>query len=99
MSVSDLKGITFMKSKIKGKKYTALLKDGSKVHFGSSDHEHFKDTVPKSLGGGVWSHKNHNDKGRRRSYRNRHGKIKTKSGKLAYRVKFSPAWFSYNFLW
>ena len=80
-------------------KYTAILKNGRRVNFGHSDYQQYKDTVPKNLGGGKWSSKNHLDPERRRSYRSRHGAISTKTGQSAYTVKLSPAWFSYYLLW
>jgi len=85
------------------KKYTAIIpqKGGrdKRVSFGHKDYEHFKDSVPKSLGGGKWSHKDHGDKARRSSYRSRHGALKCKDGKRCIEKKYSPAWFSYYFLW
>lgn len=80
-------------------KYTAIMKDGKKVKFGHQDYEQYKDSVPKRLGGGKWSHKDHGDTKRRKNYRSRHSGVRTKSGTAAYRKKYSPAWFSYNFLW
>lgn len=81
------------------KKYTAIMDDDTKVHFGDRRYQHYKDTTPKSLGGGLWSHKDHGDKARRKNYRARHSGMKTKSGRTAYRVKYSPSWFSYYYLW
>lgn len=80
-------------------KYTAILKTGKRVNFGHRDYQQYKDSVPVSKGGGKWKHKNHNDSVRRSSYRARHGGIITKSGKYAHQVKYSPAWFSYYYLW
>jgi len=80
-------------------KYTAYLKSGKKVNFGDSNYQHYKDSVPRSLGGGLWSHKNHLDPERRRLYRLRHGGIVTKSGESACKIKYSACWFSYNYLW
>lgn len=80
-------------------KYTAVMKDGSRVRFGDSRYQQYRDSVPRSMGGGQWSHLDHNDAARRRGYRNRHGGIKTKSGMAAYKVKYSPSWFSYYYLW
>lgn len=80
-------------------KYTAVMNDDRVVHFGHKDYEHYKDSVPKSMGGGIWAHKNHSDTKRRDNYRRRHAAIKTKSGKPAYRIKYSPSWFSYYYLW
>lgn len=80
-------------------KYTAVLKNGRRVNFGARNYEHYKDTVPVSLGGGRWSHKNHNDSTRRANYRKRHEGIITKNGTPAFKVKLSPSWFSYHYLW
>ena len=81
------------------KKYTAILNDGTKVHFGHQDYQHYKDSVPERLGGGIWSHYDHLDKTRRANYRKRHGAQKTKSGRKAHTIKYSPSWFSYYYLW
>lgn len=80
-------------------KYTAVMKNGKRVNFGHRDYEHYRDSVPQSMGGGRWSHKDHGDAKRRQNYRKRHAGVKTKSGKPAYRVKYSPSWFSYHYLW
>lgn len=87
----DLKG--FRKSKRDGKKYDAILvnkKTGKTTHvpFGASSYEHYRD----STGEGVWTHQNHLDEKRRKSYRARHvGFLKE-----GY---YSPGFFSYNKLW
>lgn len=89
------KGTKFIKGQ-NFKKYTALVPiNGSikKVSFGDTRYEHYKDSVPKELGGGLWSHKDHNDKERRKNYRLRHG------AQGYQHRKNSPAWFSYYFLW
>ena len=80
------KGITFKKGP-GFKKYTAIFPDGKRVTFGDVRYEHYKDRVPKSLGGKVWSHKNHNDSKRRENYRKRHRGVLLKSGKAAYQKK------------
>lgn len=80
-------------------KYTAIMKDGKRVSFGHKDYQHFKDSVPKSMGGGLWSHKDHGDKKRRANYRKRHAGVLNKEGKPAYKIKYTPAWFSYYYLW
>ena len=92
------KGIIFKKG-VGTKKYTAILPSGKKVHFGHSDYEHYKDSVPKKLGGGIWSHKNHLDPQRRKNYRKRHGGMMCKDGTKCISKRYSPAWFSYYFLW
>ena len=81
------------------KKYTAFMKNGTRIHFGDQRYQHYRDSVPKSMGGGLWSSKDHGDTKRRQNYRSRHAGMKTKSGKNAYQVKYSPSWFSYHYLW
>lgn len=80
-------------------KYTAIMKDGKRVNFGHRDYQQFKDSVPKSMGGGLWSNKDHSDPKRRDNYRRRHAGVSTKNGIPAYKVKYSPSWFSYHYLW
>lgn len=80
-------------------KYTAIMKDGKRVSFGHRDYQQYKDSVPVSMGGGIWTAKNHLDLKRRSNYRQRHAKVLTKSGSPAYKVKYSPSWFSYHYLW
>ena len=92
------KGIYFTVPSNK-KKYTAHLPSGKKVSFGAKGYEHYKDWVPKRLGGKRWSHKDHMDSKRRKNYRRRHGSIRLKDGRKAVNVKYSPAWFSYWYLW
>jgi len=80
------------------KKYQAILPDGSKVSFGDRRYEHYKDSVPVTQGGGLYSHLNHLDKQRRKRYRTRHANIMV-NNKRAIDIKYSPAWFSYHYLW
>ena len=94
----DLKGVRFQRGPDRYK-YTAILPNGKRVHFGHKDYQHYKDSVPKSLGGKLWSKLDHNDKKRRDNYRKRHGGVLTKDGSKAYQRKYSPSWFSYYFLW
>ncbi len=81
----------FEKATRKNKKYKAILKDKDgnekSVHFGSTSYEQYKDTT----GLGIWSHKDHNDEKRRSNFRSRMGK--------AAKKKYSPAFFSYHYLW
>ena len=76
----------------KNYKYTAIIKD-KKVNFGDKRYEHYHDKI------GLYSHLDHNDKKRRANYRKRHSAILTKDGKKAISIKYSPAWFSYRYLW
>jgi len=98
MSSASLKGVKFVKGS-GNHKYTAILPSGKRVSFGHRDYQQYKDSVPVRLGGGLWSHKNHLDKTRRDSYRKRHGGMRCKNGDSCIGVKYSPAWFSYHFLW
>jgi len=88
------------------KKYTAVFPDGERVHFGDTRYQQYRDQVPRSLGGGLYSKLDHHNQVRRANYRKRHGAL-TKS-KYIHGVRviqryvdiaFSPAWFSYHFLW
>lgn len=75
------------------KKYKVYIyfPNGSKktVQFGDIRYEHYKDTTPLKL----YTQKNHYDTERRRLYRLRHGK------KNYQKKKYSPAWFSWKYLW
>lgn len=97
-SKSLLKGTRFVRGS-GSHKYTAILPDGKRVSFGHKDYQHYKDSVPKSLGGGLWTHKNHNDKTRRDNYHSRHFGMRCKDGTQCITRRYSPAWFSYYFLW
>lgn len=81
------------------KKYTAILPNGKKVHFGDKSYQQYKDQVPKNLGGGLWSKSNHLDPVRRKNYRTRHSGMLCKDKSRCIDNKYSPAWFSYYFLW
>ena len=61
-------GITYSKSDKKDKKYKAVFKDGTTVHFGHSSYQQLKDTT----GVGAWSHKDHGGVKRRDNYHKRH---------------------------
>ena len=76
------------------KKYRVVLfdKNDSKVktvQFGDSRYEQYRDSTPLRL----YSSKDHLDKQRRLNYRSRHG------AQGFQNVKYSPSWFSYNYLW
>lgn len=96
------KGTLFYPGSGKHKYKVVIPSETSKkktIQFGHRDYEHFKDSVPKSMGGGLWTDKNHGDLKRRKNYRTRHSKIMLLNGSLAYEKKFSPSWFSFYFLW
>ena len=73
----------FGPSRSKGKKYYVIY-NGKRINFGAANMSDF--TI-------------HKDKDRRDRYRARHGKIKLKDGRLAYKVKTSPAFWSWRLLW
>ena len=74
-------------------KYTAILPDGRRVSFGDRRYQHYKDRI------GLWKALDHNDRKRRANYRKRHAAIRTNDGRRAIDIKYSPAWFSYRYLW
>lgn len=75
------------------KKYTAIIPDHGRVSFGDKRYQQFKDSVPKRLGGGLYSNKDHGDAKRRLNYRRRHG------AQGYYKKPLTPAWFSWFYLW
>ncbi len=70
-------------SRKKDKKYFVIYNNKT-IHFGSRSMSDFTF---------------HKDEDRRSAYRSRHGKIVLKDGRLAYKVKESPAHWSWNILW
>ena len=46
-----------------------------------------------------YSYLNHGDKTKRAAFRARMSKIKNKSGEYVYKLKSSPAYCAYNYLW
>lgn len=93
------KGTKFIVPNSGYKKYTAILPSGRKVSFGDRRYQQYKDRVPRSMGGGKWTKKNHLDRARRKNYRSRHGNLRCKDGRKCVSVRYSPAWFSYHYLW
>lgn len=88
-------------SKVKDKKYVALLNTGRRVNFGYAPMGQFRD----STGLGIYSHKNHGDRKRQIRYLQRHhGGITTKSKALADEIlksqgKITPRYLSTKLLW
>jgi len=76
-------------------KYKVILPNGKTIQFGDKRYQHYKDQTPLKL----YSYLDHNDLERRRRYRARHSKIILKDGTPAYKKKYTPAWFSYYYLW
>jgi hypothetical protein len=93
--------IKIEKSKVKDKKYAALLNTGRRVNFGYAPMGQFRDSTPLKL----FSHKNHGDRKRQIRYLQRHhGGITKKSKALADEIlksrgKITPKWLSTFYLW
>ena len=88
-----MKILRFEISNRENKKYVAKLQqsDGTikKIHFGDSRYQHYKDRTPQRY----WKHMDHGNPLRRINYRKRAGAQKF------HLKKYSPAWFSWNYLW
>jgi len=90
--MADYTFVRFEPTQRLNKKYNAVIQNRQtgrtvKIPFGDSRYEQFKD----STGLGLWSHKDHGDYTRRQAYQERNGKIN--------RGDFSPAYFSWRYLW
>ncbi len=72
------------KSKAKNKKYSVYIKGGKLIHFGDSRYGQFKDKL------GHYSHLDHNDPKRKKSYYSRHGKATSKD---------TAKYWSHKILW
>jgi hypothetical protein len=82
----------FTKSTNPNKKYDIVV-DGKKISFGAAGYQQYHDKI------GLYSNLDHKDVKRRQAYRNRHSKILLADGRPAYKVRYTPAWFSWNYLW
>jgi hypothetical protein len=81
----------FIKSRVKNKKYTAIIEDIKtrreyKVPFGDVRYEQYRDTAL-----GLYRQLDHGDKQRRLNYLARHEATRKK--------KWSASWFSSVYLW
>lgn len=85
----------FRKSTHKNKKYDAVLSNGRAIPFGDKRYGQYMDRT----GLGLYSHMDNLDKDRREGYHNRHGRILNSAGIPFAQIKFTPAWFSMNYLW
>jgi hypothetical protein len=93
-SDKQYKFVKFERSKNLEAKYDAILENKQnkrrvRVPFGNRSYEQWRDTTGLKL----YSHLDHNDQRRRASYRARHG------AQGYQNRKYSPAYFSWNFLW
>ena len=84
----------FKKSTRAGKKYMVTY-NGKLIHFGSSAMQHYRDRT----GVGAWSHKDHNDAARRKSYLARAKGIRNKQGEATWKDPTSPNYYSVKYLW
>ena len=97
--------LKFERSKIKGKKYTAFIKNKKtkkirKIHFGASDYEQFKDRTPLKL----YAHKNHYTRKRMQNYFSRHSGTKKRGQAIEMEKKKSKGYYnakilSHLYLW
>ena len=71
------------KSNMKGKRFYVRYQ-GKKIHFGAEGGSTFID---------------HKDEKKRQAWRARHSKIRDKQGRLVYKLKTSPSYWSWSLLW
>ena len=74
---------------------SAQYPNGRTVQFGAKGYQQYKDQTPLRL----YKKSDHGDAKRRDRYRKRHGALRCKNGELCIKKKYSPAWFSWHFLW
>ena len=72
------------KSKAKNKKYSVYVKGGKLIHFGDKRYGQYKDKI------GLYSHLDHNDEKRRKSYHSRFGPATDKN---------TAKYWSHKILW
>jgi hypothetical protein len=90
---------------VKGKKYTAIVKNIStgkerKISYGAIGFSQFKDSTPLKL----YSSKDHGDEKRRQNYFSRHSGVKNKKEAIKKEIKKSKGFYnakilSHKFLW
>jgi hypothetical protein len=84
----------FKKSTNPNKKYMVKTPKGKWIHFGARNYEQYFDSAL-----GLYSHLNHLDNQRRKRYLARAKGIRNKEGKLTWKDKESPNYYSVVFLW
>jgi hypothetical protein len=84
----------FTKSRVKGKKYSVIYNNKT-INFGSTENSQYKD----STGLGLYRHLDNNDIKKRKAFRARFSKIKNKDGQLVYKLKSSPTYWSWHYMW
>lgn len=93
------------KPSVKGKKYTAIIKNIStgkerKISYGALGYFQFNDSTPLKL----YSSKNHGDEKRRQNYFSRHSGVKNKKEAIDKELKKSGGFYnakilSHMYLW
>ena len=93
------------KPSVKGKKYTAIIKNIStgkerKISYGSKGYSQFNDSTPLKL----YSSKDHGDEKRRQNYFSRHSGVKNKKEAIDKELKKSGGFYnakilSHKYLW
>ena len=73
----------FGKSNVEGKRFYVKYQN-KKIHFGAQGGSTFID---------------HKDPVKRKNWRARHSKIRDKQGRLVYKLKTSPSFWSWSILW
>ena len=82
------------------KKYMAITKDGTTLHFGGKGYDQFKD----STGLGKYSHRDHGDHARRKRYFTRHSGTPFKGEAIQKELKkskgkWTPKLLAHTYLW
>lgn len=105
--MTKIKGVKIEESDKVNKKYKATIKkefwnkehpkdivnNDKIIYFGAKGYQQYHDQF------GIFSEYDHFDEKRRQNYKKRHGAVKRGDGTLAVDYKYSPAWFSYYYLW
>ena len=89
----------FERSTRKNKKYSVTTPSGKTIHFGAIENGVPMGQYRDNTGLGLYSKYDHNDKKRRANYLARAKGIKDKNGKLTWKDKESPNYYSIKFLW
>jgi len=86
--------LVFKKSTRSDKKYMVTY-NNKIIHFGNPYYEHYRD----STGVGAYSHMDHMDERRKKSYLKRAKGITDNDGNLTYNDKSSANYYAINYLW
>jgi hypothetical protein len=85
---------TYYRSTRKNKKLMTILPDGTVVHFGDPQYQHYYDKT------GLLDNKlNHLDEKRRENYLNRSANIRNKKGELTRNLPTSPNFHARRVIW